>query len=94
MGGIEATQKAMQKKPGLCIISLSMYGEEEYYYKMIESGARGFILKSSDISEVLKAIDSVMLGGTYFSPDLLYNVVKNINTVKKNTCLLYTSRCV
>ena len=85
MNGLEATQKAIIKYPNLKVISLSMYGEEEYYYKMIESGAKGFILKNSDITEVIKAINSVMKGGTYFSSDLLYNVVKNINTVTKTT---------
>jgi len=84
MNGIEATRKALEKKPGLQIISLSMYGEEQYYYKMIESGVKGFILKSSDITEVMRAIDAVRKGGTYFSPDLLYNIVKNIDNVKKN----------
>jgi len=84
LNGIEATRKALEKKPGINIVSLSMYGEEQYYYKMIESGARGFILKSSDITEVMRAIESVKQGGTYFSPDLLYNVVKNIDNVKKN----------
>jgi DNA-binding NarL/FixJ family response regulator len=84
MNGIEATRAAIAKYPDLKIISLSMYGEEEYYYKMIDAGVKGFILKSSDISEVIKAIQAVLTGGTYFSPDVLYNVVKNIKTVVGN----------
>jgi len=66
MNGIEATQKAMELYPNLKIISLSMYGEEEYYYKMINAGAKGFILKNSDIDEVTRAIRTVMNGSTYF----------------------------
>jgi DNA-binding NarL/FixJ family response regulator len=85
MNGIEASQKAIEKHPGLKIISLSMYGEEEYYYKMIEAGVKGFILKNSDITEVTKAINTVATGGTYFSADVLYNVVKNIKTVAPST---------
>jgi DNA-binding NarL/FixJ family response regulator len=81
MNGIEATITAIAKYPDLKVISLSMYGEEEYYYKMIDAGVKGFILKSSDITEVIKAIKSVIEGGTYFSSDVLYNVVKNIKTV-------------
>jgi DNA-binding NarL/FixJ family response regulator len=60
MNGIEAAQKAISKYPNLKIISLSMYGEEEYYYKMIDAGVKGFILKNSDIAEVLKAIKIVI----------------------------------
>ena len=83
MNGIEASRLAIERFPDLKIISLSMYGEEEYYYKMIDAGVKGFILKNSDITEVIKAIDTVVKGGTYFSSDVLYNVVKNIKTVSK-----------
>lgn len=81
MNGIEAAHKALLIDPQLKIISLSMYSEEEYYYKMIEAGVKGFILKNSDISEVVEAIETVYKGNTYFSSDVLYNVVKNIKTV-------------
>jgi DNA-binding NarL/FixJ family response regulator len=81
MGGIEATQLAMQRFPQLKIITLSMFGEEEYYFKMIDAGARGFLIKNSDISEVRNAIRTVHEGRTYFSEDLLLNIVKNIRTV-------------
>jgi DNA-binding NarL/FixJ family response regulator len=81
MNGIEATEQAIKLYPDLKIISLSMYGEEEYYYKMINAGAKGFILKNSDIDEVTRAIRTVMNGSTYFSSDVLYNVVKNITDV-------------
>jgi DNA-binding NarL/FixJ family response regulator len=83
MNGIEATRQAVEKYPALKIISLSMFGEEQYYYKMIDAGAKGFILKNSDIDEVVKAIKSVMQGETYFSQELLYNVVKNFSEVRK-----------
>ncbi|MDP4209924.1 MAG: response regulator transcription factor [Bacteroidota bacterium] len=84
MDGIEATTKAMALKPGLKIICLSMYGEEEYYYKMIEAGVAGFLLKNSDINEVKNAITAVYEGGKYFSQELLYSVVKNIKTTQTN----------
>jgi DNA-binding NarL/FixJ family response regulator len=78
MDGIEATRLALEKNPKLKVICLSMYSEEEYYYKMIEAGVKGFLLKNSDIGEVKNAITAVFEGGKYFSQELLYNVVKNI----------------
>lgn len=78
MDGIEATRKAMKLSPDLCIIALSMYGEEEYYYKMVDAGAKGFLLKDSDISEVKEAILTVRKGGSYFSQELLYHVIQKI----------------
>ncbi|MCX7986047.1 MAG: response regulator transcription factor [Bacteroidales bacterium] len=81
INGFEATKAISNQFPGIKVISLSMYGEEEYYYRMIEAGAKGFILKSSEINEVSEAIRRVAKGGTYFSSEILYNVVKNIQTV-------------
>ncbi len=78
MDGIEATRKGLKICPDISIIALSMYGEEEYYYKMIDAGAKGFILKDSDISEVREAIHTITKGGSYFSQELLYHVIQKI----------------
>ncbi len=78
MDGIEATRKGLKVCPEINIIALSMYGEEEYYYKMVDAGAKGFLLKDSDISEVREAIMTVMKGGSYFSQELLYHVIQKI----------------
>jgi len=84
MDGIQATKEALKKYPALKVITLSMFGEEEYYYKMIEAGVKGFLLKNSDINEVKSALITVYEGGKYFSQELLYNVVKNIRTTYKD----------
>ena len=78
MDGIEATRKGLKLCPDIDIIALSMYGEEEYYYKMVDAGAKGFVLKGSDISEVKEAILTVRKGGSYFSQELLYHVIQKI----------------
>src|SRR4030043_1232166 len=78
MDGIEATRKGLRLCPDINIIALSMYGEEEYYYKMVDAGAKGFVLKDSDISEVKEAILTVRKGGSYFSQELLYHVIQKI----------------
>jgi DNA-binding NarL/FixJ family response regulator len=78
MDGIEATRKGLKLCPDMNIIALSMYGEEEYYYKMVDAGAKGFVLKDSDISEVKEAILTVRKGGSYFSQELLYHVIQKI----------------
>jgi DNA-binding NarL/FixJ family response regulator len=78
MDGIEATRKGIKMSPDINIIALSMYDEEEYYYKMVDAGAKGFILKDSDISEVRDAILTVVKGGSDFSQELLYHVIQKI----------------
>jgi len=78
MDGVEATSKISMRFPDSKVIALSMYGEEEYYYKMVDAGAKGFVLKDSDINEVRDAILAVYKGGNYFSQELLYHVIRKI----------------
>jgi len=78
MDGIEATAAVSGLYPDTKVIALSMYGEEEYYYSIVDAGAKGFILKDSDISEVKDAIETVHKGGNYFSQELLYHVIRKM----------------
>ena len=71
LDGAQTTERALARRPDLRINTLSMFGEESYYSRMVEAGARGFLLKDSDIGDVLEAIAAVMGGGSYFSPRLL-----------------------
>ena len=80
MDGIEAARIALSKNPDLKIITLSMYGEEDYYFKMVSLGVKGFLLKNSDINQVRDAIVTVVEGGSYFSQELLFNLVSNLKS--------------
>jgi len=77
MNGMEATRKALEMAPDMKIIAVTMFGDEEYYYKMIELGVKGFIVKSSGITELENAIREVMMGESYFSNELLRKIINN-----------------
>ena len=85
MDGIEATKRGLKLIPGINIIALSMYGEEDYYYRMVDAGAKGFLLKDSDIKEVREAILTVVKGGSYFSQELLYHVIQKFKHREQET---------
>lgn len=83
MNGIEATEIAISKNPGLKVIALSMNGDEAYYYKMIHAGAKGFVLKQAGSDELEEAIETVMKGNDFFSPELMKNIIINFGKTKK-----------
>lgn len=78
MDGMESTQRGIELMPHLKVIALTMFSDEEYYYKMIELGVKGFILKTTGISEVEKAIHDVMAGDSYFSNELLRKIIQRM----------------
>ena len=71
MNGAETTEKALALEPGLKVITLSMFGDENYYSRMVQAGAKGFLMKDSPMDEVLRAIETVAAGGTYFCEEVL-----------------------
>ena len=78
MDGIEAARQALARYPDLKIITLSMFGEQDYYFKMVDAGVKGFLLKNSDFTEVRMALETVVEGGNYFSRELLMNLVNSL----------------
>ena len=84
INGIEAAKRAIELKPELKIITLSMYGDEEYYDQMVDAGAKGFLLKNTNLQEVKTAIDTVMSGGNYFSQELMQNLLRNYKSIKES----------
>jgi DNA-binding NarL/FixJ family response regulator len=73
--GIETTEELKHINTKIRVIALTMYEDSIYYKKMIKAGASGFILKSSCIEEVERAIKDVQKGGKYFSGVLIENIM-------------------
>jgi len=84
MNGIETARLAVERNPAIKIIALTMFEEYEYYYQMIEAGAKGFLLKNSEMDEVIQAIKEVNKGGNYFSKELLLTIVQNMSELKSS----------
>lgn len=84
MNGIDATREAAVKHPDLKIIALSMLNDEDYYFKMIEAGAKGFILKDSGSEDLTSAIETVLNGQSYFSQELLRNIIISLSNNTKS----------
>jgi len=76
MDGIEATEKALEKNSNLRIIALTMFNDDDYYLKMIQAGVKGFLLKESDIQEVVYVIKTVHQGNSFFPVDILCKLLK------------------
>lgn len=84
LNGIETTKKAKEKYPELKVIALTMHTDESFYTEMIEVGAKGFLIKNTRFEEVMNAIDEVYQGGTYFPPEILARIIKNLKHKKTN----------
>lgn len=96
MGGLEATELFKDLHPTIRILALSMHDDQEYILKMIQAGASGYILKDVSSIELIKAIETVHQGNTYFSSGASESLFKNFNgnTSKQERALTHREETV
>lgn len=67
MNGLEATQHLRHLYPTMPVLILSMHDSREYIQQLVQTGASGYVLKDVSSDELVRAIQTVYQGGSYFS---------------------------
>jgi two-component system, NarL family, response regulator NreC len=70
LNGVEATRRMVSKQPAISVVILSMYSDESYVMRALEAGARAYLLKDSAVSDLIRAIEAVSQGKSFFSPKI------------------------
>ena len=70
MDGLAVTELLHKELPGVKVLILSMHSNTDYVLRIIQSGARGYILKEASPEELVRAIETVESGEAFFSPDI------------------------
>lgn len=70
MNGLAVAEVLHREMPQTKVLILSMHSNTEYVIRIIQSGARGFVLKEAPTEELVRAIEMVNAGEAYFSPDV------------------------
>jgi two-component system, NarL family, invasion response regulator UvrY len=77
--GLEVTKQIMDLDIGIRVLILTMYSNEEYAIRLLQSGASGFVVKAASSDELLKGIRRVAEKGVYISQQILDKVVERMN---------------
>ncbi len=67
LNGVEATQQLAKQQPDTKVIVLTMHDSEELARRVLEAGARGYVLKSDAARDLANAVRTVMKGQPFFS---------------------------
>jgi DNA-binding NarL/FixJ family response regulator len=72
--GVEATEELLAEFPNARVLMLSTYGEEEWAFRALKVGARGYVLKSVPREELLHATRTVSAGERYIEASVAKSV--------------------
>ncbi|MGE5072105.1 MAG: response regulator [Anaerolineae bacterium] len=70
LSGIDATREIKKRFPEISIVALTIHEDEEYFFKMLEAGASGYVPKRAAPEELLIAIRAAAAGEVYLYPSL------------------------
>jgi len=77
MSGIDAAREVKRLWPEVSIVALTIHEDQEYFFKMLEAGASGYVPKRAAPEELLTAIRVAASGGVYLYPSLAKLLVKD-----------------
>ncbi len=77
MSGIEATREIRKLHPDVAVVALTIHEDEEYFFKMLDAGARGYVPKRAAPEELITAIRAAAVDEVYIYPSLAKLLVRD-----------------
>jgi DNA-binding NarL/FixJ family response regulator len=77
--GIEATRTIHRETPHIGIVFITMFENDEYVYRGLQAGGRGYILKDADPDTMLRAIRAVANGESLLGPTIAMKVMRQFS---------------
>src|SRR5512136_1160619 len=75
MSGVEATRRIKQEVPEVAVLVLTAHDDDEYVFALLQAGANGYLLKTAEIDELVRAIRTVAAGQSALAPTVAGKVV-------------------
>ncbi|HTV63189.1 MAG TPA: response regulator transcription factor [Verrucomicrobiae bacterium] len=75
LNGLEAAGQIAREVPNARLLVLSSYDDDEYVTQVIRAGARGYLLKQTAATDLIKAVREVFRGKQFFSPAISRRLV-------------------
>jgi len=76
ISGIDLCKTILEKNKRIKILAISSYNQRSWVTRMIDNGAKGYILKNATDEEIKLAIQEVLEGKDHFSPEIAEMIIK------------------
>ncbi|HEX9676043.1 MAG TPA: response regulator transcription factor [Anaerolineales bacterium] len=77
LSGIEAATRIREIRPQIAVVALTIHEDKEYFFRMLDAGASGYVPKRAAPEELLTAIRAAAKGEVYLYPSLATLLVKD-----------------
>ena len=76
LDGIQATRRIVAASPQIAVLVLTMFDDDASVFAAMRAGARGYLLKGQDQTEILRAVAAVADGEAIFGPSVAARIIE------------------
>jgi DNA-binding NarL/FixJ family response regulator len=88
MSGVEATRRIKAEYPDVRVLVLTAHDDDEYVFALLQAGANGYLLKTAEIEELVRAIRTVAAGQSALAPEVAGKVMAQFSSGKSSPDVL------
>jgi DNA-binding NarL/FixJ family response regulator len=77
LDGVEASRRIRQQTPDTRVLFLTMHEAEEYFFRALQAGAAGYVIKRTAAADLLAAVRAVARGESFLSPSMARALVND-----------------
>lgn len=77
LNGIDAAAQIVKRNPAIGVVVLSVHSDETYILRALNSGAKGYLLKDSAETDLVRAVGAVASGKPFFSPAIAQTLLED-----------------
>lgn len=92
MNGVEATRQIHARWPGIKVLVLTTYDDDEWVFDAIRAGASGYLLKDTPREEVIKAVRGTVEGKSFVDPAVAGKLMHQVTSRQTQLSAAITNR--
>ena len=79
LNGLEATKRIRSENPGIAVLVLTAYDDDQHIFAFLEAGVSGYLLKDVSSAELIRAVRAVHAGESMLHPAITRKVLDQLN---------------
>ncbi|WP_285638690.1 response regulator transcription factor [Lentzea sp. NBRC 102530] len=89
LGGVEAAKQIREVLPGIGVLVLTMHEDDELVFAAMKAGARGYLVKTTDDDEIVRAVQAIGAGEAIFSATIAQRMMGYFTAISSSKVLAF-----
>ncbi|WP_434449700.1 response regulator [Lentzea sp. E54] len=89
LGGVEAAKQIQEALPGVGVLVLTMHEDDELVFAAMKAGSRGYLVKTTDDDEIVRAVQAIGAGEAIFSATIAQRMMGYFTAISSSKAVLF-----